>query len=134
MKLKFFLILGKKIFHLNWIYLHKIIVTMYSIPYTRANTYTIQCMEKGYKLERNNPWFKTWFKPMFRALGIYNFDICINTVGWNTFWRSTFKVCGPKKVISLLLRRKVATLKSRIKMINNRVGKLISGHVRLLER
>ena len=25
----------KKIFNLNWIYLHKIFVTMYSIPYTR---------------------------------------------------------------------------------------------------
>ena len=36
MKLKKnFLILGKKILNLNWIYLHKIFVTMYSIPYTR---------------------------------------------------------------------------------------------------
>ena len=31
------MILGKKIFDLNWIYLHKIFVTMYSIPYTRAS-------------------------------------------------------------------------------------------------
>ena len=39
MKLKnFFLILGKKIFNLNWIYLHKIFVSMYSIPYTRVQT------------------------------------------------------------------------------------------------
>ena len=28
----------KKIFNLNWIYLHKIFVTMYSIPYTRPKT------------------------------------------------------------------------------------------------
>ena len=32
---EFFYVLGGK-FNLNWIYLHKIFVTMYSIPYTRG--------------------------------------------------------------------------------------------------
>ena len=37
MKLKnFFLMLGKKKINLNWIYLHKIFIKMYSIPYTRV--------------------------------------------------------------------------------------------------
>ena len=39
MKLNFFFrYLEKKIFNLNWIYLHKIFVPMYSIPYTRCLT------------------------------------------------------------------------------------------------
>ena len=41
MKLKkiFFWYLEKKIFNLNWIYLHKNFITKYSITYTRTGTF-----------------------------------------------------------------------------------------------
>ena len=49
----FFLILGKKISNLNWIYLHKIFITMYSIPYTRVHINI-----KYNLLISNNVWVK----------------------------------------------------------------------------
>ena len=52
MKLKFFFwYLEKKLFNLNWIYLHKIFITKYSIPYTRGSAFIERSRSWGWKVK-----------------------------------------------------------------------------------